>query len=139
MDITILLVDDDDIHRTVIRHLLQNQTTLVIEATNGKQALHYLAISKIELVITDLMMPEVDGITLISSLKAEPKTKGIPIIAMTGTRDADIQQRAKEAGANDVFTKPIDETQLISHINTYYPLEQKTLKKRLVYGGESCS
>ena len=113
----ILVVDDDDDSRISLRTLLESRGHTIVDAGNGREALRRVAAEAIELVITDLVMPEIEGTELIQQLRnAYPQTK---IIAVTGNRYA---QRfgylavAQHLGAHRVFLKPLDARDLLQAI-----------------------
>lgn len=114
----VLLVDDDEVLRLVLRILLEKAGLPVLEAGNGQQALSLFVEHQIALVITDIMMPVMDGIELIKSIKRNPENKAMPIIAMTAANRDGIQDQARHAGAIAVLAKPIDDGQFVSRIKS---------------------
>ncbi len=107
----ILLVEDDHDLRSMLKKSLQKGNYLIIEASNGKEALHKFKSLLVDLVITDLVMPEQDGIGLIMELK---KIKpDIKIIAISGGGKAgpsNYLSIAETLGANAIFAKPFSVT-----------------------------
>ncbi len=111
----VLIVEDNADLRKHIKHLLQNDYK-VKEAANGKEGLE-LAMSCIpDIVISDLMMPEMDGITLCNELKLNEKTNHIPIILLTAKADRDSKLDGLKQGADDYLTKPFDNDELFIRI-----------------------
>jgi len=91
-------------------------------ARNGREALERLAAQPgIELVLMDIMMPEMDGLTAIRRVREEPRWADIPVIALTAKAMSDDRDRCLEAGANDYVAKPIDVDKLVSLCRVWIP------------------
>lgn len=105
MSKTILIVDDSQSIREILSLTLKNAGFNVIEAQHGKEAIENLTDST-DLIITDLHMPVMDGITLIKELRQMEKFKYIPIIFLTTESQAEKKEEAKAAGATGWITKP---------------------------------
>ena len=109
----ILTVDDSASVRQMVKFTLVDAGYTVIEAVDGRDALTKLT-SPVNLVITDLNMPNLDGIGLIKRLRANPACKGIPIIMLT-TESQDVRkQEGKAAGATGWIVKPFATQQLLA-------------------------
>jgi len=130
----ILLVDDEaDITRSMVDILKDNKEYVFYQALNGKMAYH-IALAKIpDLIITDWVMPEMNGIELIKKIKNNTKVAHIPIMMATGTmmtiHDLDI---ALDAGASDYVRKPIDKIELRARVKSMLILSEsiKTIKQK---------
>jgi two-component system chemotaxis response regulator CheY len=109
----ILTVDDSKTMRDMVSFTLRKAGFEVGEAEDGKVALTVLAGSKFDLIITDLNMPIMDGLTMIRELRKNPAQAGVPILFLTTESDAGIKAQAKAAGATGWLTKPFDPDQLI--------------------------
>ncbi len=109
---TILVVDDSASIRQTVKIALTGQGHEVSEAADGTEGLVKAASAKFQLVITDLNMPQMDGLTMIKQLRAKPDYAGVPILFLTTESDAAIKQQAKAAGATGWLTKPFDSDQL---------------------------
>src|SRR5271165_5704855 len=109
---TILTVDDSASVRQMVRFTLSDAGYTVIEAVDGRDALAKLN-GPVNLVITDLNMPNLDGIGLIKSLRANPAYKGIPIIMLTTESQGSRKQEGKAAGATGWIVKPFATQQLL--------------------------
>lgn len=83
-------------------------------ARNGREALEHLARHEVDLVLMDIMMPEMDGLTAMRQIRANRQWQDLPIIALTAKAMADDRERCLEAGANDYIAKPIDVDKLVS-------------------------
>jgi two-component system chemotaxis response regulator CheY len=109
----ILTVDDSASVRQMVKFTLSDAGYMVIEAVDGKDALAKLT-RPVNLVITDLNMPNLDGIGLIRSLRANPLCKGIPIIMLTTESQDARKQEGKAAGATGWIVKPFATQQLLA-------------------------
>ena len=94
----------------------------IVIARNGREALNRLAAKpRPDLVLMDIMMPEMDGIEAMQEIRKKPELRDLPIIALTAKAMPDDQQRCLAAGANDYITKPIDVDKLTSLIRIWMP------------------
>lgn len=100
---TILIVEDEDILREIIKDYLLNAGYLVIEATDGKVALSLFQENEIHLIILDIMLPELDGWSVCRRIR---KASNVPIIMLTARMDEDDTLLGFELGADDYVTKP---------------------------------
>lgn len=114
---TILIVDDSDSIREVVRFTLENEGYNVLVGVDGKDALKHLDGKTIDLVITDLHMPEMDGIELIKHIRTMPEYERIPILFLTTESQTSKKMEAKDAGATGWIIKPFVPAKLISAIN----------------------
>ncbi len=111
----ILLADDDMRNVFALSKILAERGMEVIKAENGKNALEMLQIHPdIDLVLMDIMMPEMDGYEAMRQIRSQPKFKKLPVIALTAKAMKDDKQKCIDAGANDYITKPIDVERLLS-------------------------
>lgn len=107
-DTRVLLVEDAPFLRHAFGRLLRMYGFQVHEATDGQEALDCIADFHPQLVLTDLMMPVMNGVELIRTLQQDPATKDLPVVAITADATEQAEQQAREAGAVDVIKKPID-------------------------------
>lgn len=118
MEKTVLTVDDSSTIRQMVSFTLREAGYNVIEAIDGKDAIEKLADTKVNMVITDLNMPNLDGIELIKYIrKCNPVHKFIPIIMLTTESQAEKKMEGKQAGATGWIVKPFKPDQLIAVIN----------------------
>ncbi|MGD9160735.1 MAG: ATPase, T2SS/T4P/T4SS family [Desulfobacteraceae bacterium] len=115
-NVTVLFVDDDEKFLKLFKQLLENKGFIVITATNGVEALRLAIRVRPDIIITDYIMPEMDGINLIKKLKANLETRQIPIIMITALQDADSEVKVFDAGADDFLIKPVDSKRLIARV-----------------------
>jgi two-component system, cell cycle response regulator DivK len=106
--ITILYVEDNRLNRLLVRRVLEADGFDVIEAESANQALESISEKVPHLILMDINMPEVDGYTLTNQLRQNPKTHGVPIIAMTANVMKGDRERTLEAGCDGYIQKPID-------------------------------
>ncbi|MCV6608678.1 MAG: response regulator, partial [Campylobacterales bacterium] len=104
----ILVVDDDVKNIFVLSSALEEQGAEVIDALNGIKALEILKETKVDLIFTDIMMPEMDGYQLIKNIRKDKKLQKIPTIALTAKAQKEDKEKCIEAGANEYMSKPID-------------------------------
>jgi CheY-like chemotaxis protein len=102
----ILVVDDTALERDTVARLLEVEGFQTIGASSGKEAYATLYSRKPDLVLLDLMMPEMDGIQLLRMIRRHPQWEGIPIIVLTGSRDSNkLVARARELGVEAIVSK----------------------------------
>ncbi len=108
MSANILTVDDSASIRMTTRIALTNAGYNVTEAVDGVDGLQKMKSGSFDLIVTDLNMPNMDGLTMIRNLRQLPAYMGTPVIFLTTESDGDIKQQAKAAGATGWLTKPFD-------------------------------
>ena len=124
---TILVVDDDTPIRSLLRQELSDAGYQVREAAYGKAALDMVRINKPDLIILDVMMPEINGFDVAAVLKNDPATMDIPIIILSIVQD---KERGFRIGVDRYLTKPIDTEKLFHEVDEL--LEQGVSKKRVL-------
>lgn len=115
---TILIADDDPIGRETLETLLSNQGYNLILATNGIEALATAIEIIPDVILSDVMMPDMDGFELCRYLRTNPILAEVPIILITALDDRDSRLQGIEAGADDFISKPFDRTELRTRIRT---------------------
>ena len=110
---TILIVDDSPSMREMIRFTLKSAGYRVIAATDGVEAMQYANQNSVNLVVTDINMPNMDGITLIQELRKLDSYKFTPILTLTTEGGDDLKQDGKDAGATGWIVKPFDPDSLL--------------------------
>jgi CheY-like chemotaxis protein len=118
-NIRILIVEDAPFLRHAFVRLLRLHGFEVMEAINGREALERVHDFRPDLVVTDLMMPELDGVELIRRLRGDPRTSNLPILAITADPSGTTEQRARQAGAADFLTKPVDMPALLNRLHAF--------------------
>ena len=123
----ILVVEDDVRNIFALTSVLEPKGAKVEIARNGREALEALARSKgspasaIDMVLMDIMMPEMDGLTAMREIRKDPEWKQLPIIALTAKAMKDDQEKCLAAGANDYIAKPLDVEKLLSLVRVWMP------------------
>jgi two-component system chemotaxis response regulator CheY len=113
---TIMVVDDSASIRQMVNFTIKNAGYEVIEAVDGRDALNKISGSQVHMVVTDLNMPNLDGIGLIKGVRASPSHKFIPIILLTTESQESKKMEGKQAGATGWIVKPFKPEQLIGVI-----------------------
>ncbi|HYG07998.1 MAG TPA: response regulator [Stenotrophomonas sp.] len=111
---TVLLAEDDVRNIFALSSVLEPLGVTLEIARNGREALDRLAVRDVDLVLMDIMMPEMDGLTAMREIRRNPDWQNLPIIALTAKAMADDREHCLEAGANDYIAKPIDVDKLVS-------------------------
>ncbi|MDF0675094.1 MAG: response regulator [Nitrospira sp.] len=120
---TALIVDDSPTMRQLVSSTLTNAGFTVVEAEHGKDAVNKVAAEpKLDIIVTDLNMPEMDGITLIKALRKLNAFRFTPILMLTTESAADKKQAGKEAGATGWIVKPFNPDILLKTIAKVLPV-----------------
>jgi two-component system, chemotaxis family, chemotaxis protein CheY len=114
MSLTVMTVDDSRTMRDMVSYTLKEAGYAVLEAEDGVQALDVLSKQKADVIITDLNMPNMDGIQLIRSLRAHANYKGTPILMLTTEADDAKKSAGREAGATGWIVKPFNPEKLLA-------------------------
>jgi class 3 adenylate cyclase len=122
----ILAVDDDALNRDMLMRRLDKLGYEVVEAANGREALAKLKDGNFDLVLLDIVMPDLDGFQALEYIKADPRLKHIPVIMLTALDDVESTVRCIEAGAEDFVPKPFNPVLLRARITA--SLEKKRLR-----------
>lgn len=117
----ILVVDDSPIMRQMVSFTLREASFEVQEAANGKEALEKLEKHSFDLVLTDLNMPVMDGITLIQHARKLSSSRYIPILMLTTESQTEQKMKGKAAGATGWIVKPFDPPKLLTVIAKVLP------------------
>jgi class 3 adenylate cyclase/signal transduction histidine kinase len=113
----ILVVDDNASNRGLLLRRLEREGHQAIEARSGRQALEILDTEEVDLILLDLMMPDMNGLQVLERLKTEERLRDIPVIMISGLRETSSVIRCIEAGAEDYLSKPFDQVLLRARIN----------------------
>jgi len=114
LPLLVLVVEDDPETRQFYRYAFADSGFRVDEAHNGLQALDKATANPPDLILSDIAVPGLDGIELCRRLRADARTRHVPILAVTGYGDRQYQGRARDAGANHVLIKPFAADVLIA-------------------------
>lgn len=121
---TLLIVDDQEQNLQVVGTLLTAMGYTVSPATSGAQALERLRNFLPDLILLDMVMPDMDGLQVCREILANPDWKEIPIIFLSAAGDKDLIVRALEAGGVDYVTKPFNKAELLSRVRTHLALKE---------------
>ena len=117
----ILLAEDDVRNIFALSSVFEPLGVQLVVARNGREALEQLSTGDVDLVLMDIMMPEMDGLTAVRKIRERPEWRNLPIIALTAKAMADDREKCLEAGANDYIAKPIDIDRLVSLCRVWCP------------------
>ncbi len=126
---TILVVDNNLLNQKLINGILQIDGYTILTATTGKEAIHACRKFEIDLILLDIMMPEMDGFETCRQLKAQEHTRLIPVILLTALNDAESRLRGIEAGADDFISRPPNRAELLARTRSL--INVKRLNKSL--------
>ncbi|GJM41726.1 MAG: hypothetical protein DHS20C20_20080 [Ardenticatenaceae bacterium] len=116
MNPTVLIVDDEPMTRNLLRLMLERSGFDILEAEDGLKALAAVAENRPDLLILDVMMPNMDGITVCERLRADVNTAVLPIILLSARTSAEAVRAGLDAGANKYVGKPVSRTDLLDHV-----------------------
>lgn len=114
----ILIADDVATNRIVMKVKLSQACYDVLQAAGGQRALELARAERPDLILLDLAMPDMDGVTVCRQLRADPVTAGIPVIMVTAQCDSAAKMRALKAGADDFLSKPLDDVILLARVRS---------------------
>ncbi len=127
----LLVVDDNEGNRDVLTRRLEKQGYTVVNAENGRQALEILGAATYDMVLLDIMMPELDGYEVLKRIKADEHLRHIPVIMISALSEMESVARCIEMGADDYLPKPFNAVLLKARIGA--SLEKKRLRDREVH------
>jgi type IV pilus assembly protein PilB len=112
----ILVVEDSEVTLRVLRSILEAEGYLVVTARDGVEAMNLVLEGKPDLIITDFLMPNMDGYTLIKKLQSQPATRDIPIMMLTQKDEIDSELEVLASGASDYLVKPVNPRRLVGRV-----------------------
>ncbi|NOQ31021.1 MAG: response regulator [Helicobacteraceae bacterium] len=135
-ELTILIVDDQKTNIEMVKAILDDEEYQIAEATSGKMTLEITFNKKIDLILLDINMPEMDGFEVCERLKKDNNTKDIPIIFLSGDTSSEAITKAFSLGGVDYIRKPFNSLELIARVNTHltirkYMIENSAKQTRL--------
>lgn len=117
----VLIVEDNQENLELLRELLTLKGYRTIEATNGKKVIEVVSRERPDLVLMDIQLPEVDGISALKALRDDPRTKDIPIIAITAHAMKGDRENFIKEGFDGYIAKPISIKDLLTVLSIYLP------------------
>ena len=118
-DFTILLIDDEPDILEFLSYTLKKEGLKVFTANNGKDGVEMAKSLSPDLIILDVMMPQMDGYEVMQKIRQDPQFLSLPIIALTAKAMKGDREKCIEAGASDYISKPIDNEQLLSLLRVW--------------------
>jgi two-component system, cell cycle response regulator len=137
MSARVLVVDDVEVNVRLLEAKLSSEYFTVITASSGAQALELVRSERPDIVLLDVMMPEMDGFEVCRRLKADPHSADIPVVMVTALSEVSDRVRGLQAGADDFLTKPVNDIALFARVRSLVRLKRMTEEWRLreeVYG-----
>ena len=117
---TILVVDDEPSARNAILRLLKHEGYEATAAENGRAALDVLGVTPPDLILLDLMMPELDGLEMLEILQKHPQWKALPVVVLTAMSDTHTIRRAEQLGAREYLVKAtFSLADMLGHVRKY--------------------
>ncbi len=114
---TLLVVDDELEALEMVRIMLRNTPFTIVTASNGEEALAKAQSRDFDIVLLDIMMPDISGVTVCGHLRANPRLSKVPIVMLTALDDYATRRKAMQAGATDLITKPVTREELLAKLN----------------------
>ncbi len=134
----ILVVDDNEQNLELLQAYLEDLDCQITTAMDGLQALEAIAQDKPDLVLLDIMMPQMSGFEVCKRIKADPATQDIPIIMVTALNEFGDIERGIDSGTDDFVSKPVNRLELLARVKTMLKLKHLSdkLERTLAYLSE---
>lgn len=126
MEGKILVVDDNPITIKLLTRILDHEGYFVETATSGIKAFEILNGSKPDLILLDIMMPELNGYKIAEKIKQTEELKDIPIIMISALNDNESKAKGFQAGASEFITKPFDRVDLVTKVNNLIKIKRQS-------------
>ncbi len=120
----ILVVDDEPVNIKILKAMLSSESFNVIQSSSGSETLKLIEQDLPDLILLDVMMPDMDGFEVCSIIKSQQDMRRVPILMVTALRDKIHRQKAMEAGADDFLSKPIDRIELLIRVKSLLRIKQ---------------
>ncbi len=120
----ILVVDDNPHNIRMVKSMLAAETYEVIEAGDGMAGLECVAQQSPDLIITDIIMPRLDGFAFVQALREDPKSRAIPVLMITSLHELNIKLKGLQAGADDFLSKPFISVELLARVRSLLRIKQ---------------
>src|SRR5262245_9198351 len=122
----VLVVDDDKHAVEILYRLLEKEGFEVLRAQSGREALDVVGSNRVDVILLDVMMPEMDGFQVCEALRGAERTRDIPVILLTAKDDMETRVLGMKLGVSEFLTKPINKRELFARIRAQ--LHQRTLE-----------
>ena len=126
---TVLVVDDDRNAVDILNRLLTKEGFVVHCAHGGREALTAVAAHTIDVILLDVMMPDMDGFQVCEALRKDERTREIPVILLTAKDDMETRVVGMRLGVSEFLTKPINKTELFTRLRAQ--IHQRTIEHRI--------
>lgn len=120
-DKRILIIEDMPENLRLFRAILQLEDAVVLEAQRAQLGIELARTERPDLILMDMQMPEMDGLSATQILRDDPQTRDIPIVIITASAMSADRKRAFEAGCNGYITKPIDPMSMVAQLAAFFP------------------
>ena len=127
----VLVVDDDRNAVDILNRLLTKEGFVVQCAHGGREALAQVEAHPIDVILLDVMMPDMDGFQVCEALRQNERTRGIPIILLTAKDDMETRVVGRRLGVSEFLTKPINKTELFARLRAQ--MHQRTIEHRIAH------
>ncbi|SDB07523.1 diguanylate cyclase (GGDEF) domain-containing protein [Desulfonatronum thiosulfatophilum] len=127
----ILVVDDESVNRLILESNLKKHELRTISASSGQECLELAQREKPDLILLDIIMPEMDGFETCQALKNKEESRNIPVIFLSALTDSEIKTKGFEAGGVDYVSKPFDARELLARVHTHLTLRNQEKQLRL--------
>jgi DNA-binding response OmpR family regulator len=127
----VLVVDDDRNAVDILNRLLTKEGFVVQCAHGGREALEQVAAHPIDVILLDVMMPDMDGFQVCEALRQNDRTRGIPVILLTAKDDMETRVVGMRLGVSEFLTKPINKTELFARLRAQ--MHQRTIEHRIAH------
>jgi len=125
MQTRILTVDDSNTLRSLVKRLFNGYSVQFFEASNGLEGLEIAIKESLDLILLDITMPIMDGVTMLTKLRESENTKHTPVIILTAYSDKDTEATVGHLGAIEYMLKPFDEEYFVQRIRHFVKIEHK--------------
>jgi len=119
MPAKVLVVEDNDMNMQLVEFLLEEEGFEIVKATSGEEALQSVAETVPDLILMDIHLPGMDGLSVVREMKNDPRTKRVPILALTAHAMRGDRDRFLDAGCDGYISKPIDVKTFVPAIQSY--------------------
>lgn len=117
----ILVIEDNGLNFELVAYLLSHAGHLVVPAATGEEGVAQACARPPELVLCDLQLPDLDGYGVLATLRADPMTKAVPVVALTAFSMSDDLERVRTAGFDGYLIKPLDPERFIDQVACFLP------------------
>lgn len=129
----ILIIEDDKDIVELVRHYLEKENIILKDAADGFSGLKKAKAENFDLVILDIMLPEMDGLEVCKELRADPRISSIPVIMLTAKGEETDKIVGLEIGADDYITKPFSPKELVARIKALLRRIEKKVEEKTIY------